>query len=146
MFIEIIKIVVGLLIAGVAGTWTLYTWQVNENTRSDEAIIAISDVIVLTHINCRMNDGALNNLFGTVTNDTSESENRLTLCLKNLVKLRQLAYAGQIKISAPFDVNDHDWNSGWEAFQRAVEDAGSKAYNRVAIDDAWKAILKKKGE
>ena len=32
MFIEIIKIVVGLLIAGVAGTWTLYTWKVNENT------------------------------------------------------------------------------------------------------------------
>ena len=92
-----------------------------------------------------MNDGALNNLFGTVANDTSESENRLTLCLKNLVKLRQLAYAGQINISAPFKVNDHDWNSNWGAFQQAVEDAGSKAYNRVAIDDAWKAILKKKG-
>jgi hypothetical protein len=148
MNIEILKIFVGLIVAAVGGMWTYYTWEANNQRRSDEAIAAISDVIVSTHTTCRSNDGALNNLYSS-NDDGNDSKlnKRQRACAAGFVLLRQKAFSGPIKIDKPFLVDAVKWGTVWTTLQLTVETAGTNNYQRNLIDESWKAILRlKSGE
>ncbi len=148
MLNEFAKIVVGLIVAAVGSAWTLYTWQANEERRSDKGIAAISDVIVMTHANCRKADGVLNNLFAVDADGEETSLNkRQKNCITNFVKLRQAAYSGPILIGKPFSADKDAWWRAWKGLQDKVEQAGDNSYDHAAINEGWKKILQlKSGE
>jgi len=137
--IEIYKIIVGVMISIVGGLWTYTTYTQDARKNELKSIISLGDSIAGMNVTCKRDFKMLSELAGEA------KDSRKGQCYKYFQDAFKKAIAAEITIKKPFLCSQKKWAEYWDTLVTQISLAASSEYNYADINNAWSAILKKKG-
>jgi hypothetical protein len=133
--IDIIKIVIGLIIAIIGGLWTYNTYYENERKHELETLISLGNAIAGMHVTCKGNFKELAELAG------EDSHSRKGRCYQYFQDAHRISLAAVITVRKPDSTPAKDWSAYWDSLQNVIAAAGSEKYEFNTIENAWVEIL-----
>jgi len=137
--VEIIKIIVGVVIAAVGGLWTYTTYTADERKAELQTLVALGDAIAGMHATCRGNFGQLADL------SDKAPGSREKRCYDYFQDAYRGSFSAMITVRKPTSCPAGTWEAHWAKLQNEIAGAGGARYAREGIENAWRAILQEKG-
>ena len=140
--VEIIKIIVGVVIAAVGGLWTYTTYTADERKAELQTLVALGDAIAGMHATC---EGEFGQLAKLAELPAEHSNSRKKQCYDYFQDAYRRSFSAMITVRKPSFCPADRWASRWATLQNEIAGAGSARYARAGIEKAWTAILQEKG-
>lgn len=137
--IEIVKILVGVIIAAVGGLWTYTTYTESQRNSELQTIIELGDAIAGMRVTCKEKFHGLAGL-ANATDDKRKIQ-----CYEYFQDAYRGSLSAEIIIKKPFSITDDEWSKQWKKLQSVISDFASSSFNSAQLSDAWNTILVTKG-